>query len=314
MASVSVCIVTYNSARHIVDCLNALREQVHPIERIVIVDNASRDDSCKIIKTYQDTAVQALPIQLIENNVNNGFAGGQNQAIKAYEADYAVVLNPDVTLQPSYISDIIAVMEQHPPIGSAAGQLLLASDRAVIDSTGLALSRSRQATDRGMGESAALWEQSGDVFGVSGAAAIYSRRMINDISFEGQFFDETFFAYKEDVDVAWRARRLGWRSYYVHTARALHGRGWKKEGRSAIPLFVRQHSYMNRFYTLIKNEPLGWHWFGILPLVAGVEAAKLGYIIVREPAMLGCFPRLLRTLPSMVRKRRRINQQAKLKK
>ena len=51
------------------------------------------------------------------------------------------------------------------------------------------------------------WQQSGEIFGVSGAAPVYARRMIEDIRIEGQFFDESYFAYKEDVDVAWRARR-----------------------------------------------------------------------------------------------------------
>ncbi|MDQ0115241.1 glycosyltransferase family 2 protein [Paenibacillus harenae] len=306
MASVSVCIVTYNSAKHIASCLEALSGQVHPIDRIVIVDNASTDDSSKIIKAYQ--AQSNIPIQLIENSFNNGFAGGQNQALNAYEADYAVVLNPDVSLHPLYISDIVAVMEHEPLVGSATGQLLFADDQSIVDSTGLAMSGTRHATDRGMGESADRWLLSGEVFGVSGAAAVYLRRMINDISLEGQFFDETFFAYKEDVDVAWRARRLGWRSYYVHTAKALHGRGWKKNARSSIPLFVRQHSYMNRFYTLIKNEPIGWHWFALMPQIAVLEAAKFAYIIIREPAMLECLPKLLRTLPEMWKKRQQINQ------
>ncbi|WP_051587956.1 glycosyltransferase family 2 protein [Paenibacillus darwinianus] len=139
---------------------------------------------------------------------------------------------------------------------------------------------------------------------MSGAAAMYRRAMIADISYEGQFFDEDFFAYKEDVDVAWRARHLGWKARYVPAAQAVHHRGWKRGNRSAIPLLVRRHSYQNRFFILIKNEPAGLHWFRLLPLITLKEAAKLAYIIAREPRLLGCWPVIWRHLRPMLRKRR----------
>jgi len=144
------------------------------------------------------------------------------------------------------------------------------------------------------------------VFGVSGAAAFYRTAMIRDIAYEGQFFDEEFFAYKEDVDVAWRARHRGWKAWYVPTAKATHARGWKKKSRSSIPLFVRKHSYQNRFYTLIKNEPAGWHLIKVLPILFVKEAAKLAYILVRERGLLACWPNIVRKLPDMRRKRRHI--------
>ncbi|WP_053372207.1 glycosyltransferase family 2 protein [Paenibacillus sp. FJAT-27812] len=307
MPTVSVCIVTYNSANDIESCLQAVLKQSFPVERIVVIDNASTDGTPERVRRFADN------VHFIANEVNNGFAGGQNQAIRQTRSDYVLVLNPDVTLDPDYLSEIITYMEQNPAVGSATGKLVFASNIEVMDSAGLGMKRTRNAFDLGAGEPAANWRKAQAVFGVSGAAAVYRAAMIRDIEYEGQFFDEHFFAYKEDVDAAWRAKKLGWSSYYVPAAYALHHRGWKKGGRSSVPLFVRQHSYQNRFFTLVKNEPIGWHSLAIGPLILAAEAVKLGYIALREPGLLRCWPTIFRLLPSMLDKRKWINDKAKRK-
>lgn len=306
MATASVCIVTYNSADDIEACLNAVIKQRHPVERIVVIDNASTDGTAERVLQFADQ------VHFILNKVNNGFAGGQNQAIRQTRSDYVLVLNPDVVLDPYYLSEIIAFMERQPRVGSVTGQLVLADDTNIMDSAGLGMKRTRNAYDLGAGELAAKWDVSQPVFGVSGAAAVYRSAMIRDIEIDGQFFDEHFFAYKEDVDVAWRANKLGWTSYYVPTAKAIHHRGWKKGGRSSVPLFVRRHSYQNRFFTLVKNETFGWHSFVIIPLIFAAEAVKLGYIVLREPGLLRCWPFIFRSIPSMLHKRKWIKNKANL--
>jgi GT2 family glycosyltransferase len=306
MATVSVCIVTYNSAEDIEACLNAVIKQSHPVERIVVVDNASTDGSAERVLQFADQ------VHFISNKVNNGFAGGQNQAIRQTRSDYVLVLNPDVVLDPHYLSEIIAFMERQPRVGSVTGKLVLAADPKVMDSAGLGMKRTRNAYDLGAGEPAAKWSTAQPVFGVSGAAAVYRSAMIRAIEFDGQFFDEHFFAYKEDVDAAWRANKLGWTSYYVPAAKAIHHRGWKKGGRGSVPLFVRRHSYQNRFFTLVKNESFGWHSFVSLPLIVAAEAAKLGYIVLREPGLLECWPFILKSLPDMLRKRKWMKDKANL--
>ena len=298
--TVSVCIVTYNSAKDIEDCLYALRKQSFPLASIVVVDNASTDGTRDVLARFDD-------IRLILNERNNGFAGGQNQAIAASApSDYVLVLNPDVSLDPEYIAEIVAVMERDPRIGSATGMLVRADSPETMDSAGLVLRPDRNAADLAAGEPVAAWTSPREIFGVSGAAAMYRRAMIEDVSDGGQFFDEDFFAYKEDVDVAWRACHLGWTAVYVPSARAVHRRGWKPGGRRSVPLFVRRHSYQNRFFTLIKNEPAGPHLFLLLPRLAVIEAAKLGYILLFEPGLLACWPRIMKLLPAMLGKRRRL--------
>jgi GT2 family glycosyltransferase len=299
--SVAVCIVTYNSAGDIEECLNAVLRQVHPVTSIVVVDNVSTDGTRDVLTRFR------ADIRLILNERNNGFAGGQNQAIAASApSDYVLVLNPDVSLDPDYVAEIVAIMERDPRIGSATGMLVRADRPEIMDSAGLTLRPDRNAVDLAVGEPVADWTSPREIFGVSGAAAMYRRAMIEDVSNNGQFFDEDFFAYKEDVDVAWRARHLGWKAVYVPSARAVHRRGWKPGGRRSMPLFVRRHSYQNRFFLLIKNEPAGPHLFLLIPRLLFVEAAKLGYILLREPGLLACWPHIARKLPAMLAKRRRL--------
>jgi len=304
--TVSVCVVTYNSASVIIDCLDSVRRQSFPYISIVVVDNNSTDDTREILARYDKDLLTIL------NDWNNGFAGGQNQAIAASApSDYVLVLNPDVRLDPDYVAEIIVVMERDPRIGSATGMLVRADRPDTMDSAGLALRPDRNAADLAAGEPVSDWTEPREVFGVSGAAAVYRRAMIEDVADSGQFFDEDFFAYKEDVDVAWRARHLGWKAVYVPSARAVHARGWKQGGRRSVPLFIRRHSYQNRFFTLIKNEPAGWHLLHLIPRVLIMEALKLGYILLFEPGLLVCWPRIFKRLPAMLAKRKRLFRRKK---
>ncbi|MFC6648299.1 glycosyltransferase [Paenibacillus rhizoplanae] len=223
LKTVSVHIVTYNSADDIAECLSAVLAQDYPVKKIVVVDNASTDGSAEKVRAFyheltqgsarmridplhsvdaaaisSNTAASAnyvgslespyIPnLVLLENEHNTGFAPAHNQAIAGTSTDYVLVLNPDLTLAPDYISRLVARMEADSRIGSATGKLLLKADHSLVDSTGLRMNKARRAFDRGAGEPADQWNESGEVFGVSGAAAMYSRRMIEDISVEGEF-------------------------------------------------------------------------------------------------------------------------------
>ncbi|MDR9857982.1 glycosyltransferase family 2 protein [Paenibacillus sp. VCA1] len=283
---VSVHIVTFNSEEDIQECLNAVIAQTYPVQQIVVVDNHSSDRTLeKVFSMGEDLQDKLL---VIPNEENTGFAPGHNQAIAATNSEYVLVLNPDVTLDPRYIEILVAYLEANPEVGSATGKLLLKSNPEVVDSTGLVMNKACRAFDRGAGEPASLWSESGLVFGVSGAAAFYSRKMIEDISIDGEFFDNDFFAYKEDVDVAWRAHILGWQSYYHAEAIGYHARGWKKGGRHRQPLFIRRASYINRYKMLYKNGD--WRrWFLSLFHMIPYEVASNAYFILREPKVLGAW-------------------------
>ena len=97
------------------------------------------------------------------------------------------------------------------------------------------------------------YESAEYVFGATGAACLYRRRMIADISLKGEFFDDDFFAYREDADVAWRAQLLGWKCLYVPSAVAYHVRSVLPSNRSEISAVINMHSVKNRWLLRIKN-------------------------------------------------------------
>jgi GT2 family glycosyltransferase len=305
MKTVSIHIVTYNSSEHIDDCLEAVLKQSHPIERIVVIDNASKDDTLFRLAKWSEHCT------IVKNKVNNGFAGGHNQAIRMTDTDYCLILNPDVVLEPDYVHNTVKSLKNHSQAGSATGKLLFKADPTHIDSTGLVINKARRAFDRGAHQSSYQFVQAEEVFGVSGAAAMYAREMINDISLNGEFFDEDFFAYKEDVDVAWRAQLLGWKAYYEPEAIAFHERGWKEGGRSSKPLFVRRLSYINRYKMMVKNDRSMMILKHIIPLVV-YECLSIVYAIVREPKLLGAWGDLFRKYSELRKKRSIIQSKQKI--
>ncbi|MFD1776546.1 glycosyltransferase family 2 protein [Paenibacillus rhizophilus] len=318
--TVSVHIVTYNSEADIIDCLKAVQNQDYPVERIIVVDNASSDGTVRSIEAWyesprgDDTLGARGGLEygcpIIPNKSNTGFAPAHNQAIAASGSNYVLVLNPDVALAPDYVSRLVTRMEADPRIGSATGKLLFKADPGKVDSTGLRMNKARRAFDRGAGEPAEHWMDSGEVFGVSGAAAMYSRRMIEEISVDGEFFDADFFAYKEDVDVAWRARLLGWKAYYDADAIGYHERGWKASGRSGKPLFIRRVSYINRYKMIFKNEPVRTVLRTVLSSLP-YEIAAHGYMLLKEPGVLKAWGSFFVGWDSLRKKRRSVQEMAK---
>jgi GT2 family glycosyltransferase len=299
---VTVCIVTFNSATHIGECLNSIKRQTWPHLITVVVDNASTDSTVEIIKNA------GIHVQLKTNSHNNGFAAAQNQAISSTNSEYILVLNPDVVLDSEYIAKLVERLENNPSIGSVTGCLTFVSNPLIIDSIGLEMNWARKAVEKGAGQEAIEYPNPCEVFGVSGAAAMYSRKMINEVSIEGQFFDEDFFAYKEDVDVAWRAKLLGWKSWYEPAAKALHVRQWGSHSkRKQIALNIRRHSYKNRYLMIIKNESFDSMWWIRLPLLIAYEIVLNGYFLLRDPEVLvGSWVGLIHLLPRAWNKRKAI--------
>jgi len=298
MTRVAVQIVTFNSGRHIEACLRSVLSQSLLPDEIIVIDNNSGDDTKQKLADFPAA-------RTVFNSENRGFAAAHNQALAMSRSDYVLVLNPDVVLERGYIETLVKVLDAHPRGGSATGLLLRNHPEHIVDSTGLAITKTRRAYDRGSG--AARRDYDPDVFGVSGAAALYKRAMIEDVSWNGQFFDESFFAYKEDVDVAWRARLFGWSAHYVPEAVARHERGWKEGERFDKPLFLRRRSYINRYKMIIKNDDAGY-LLRHSPRFLAYEAASLLYAVIRDPGLLPGWFELAKELPALWRQRRWIRR------
>ena len=248
---VTVVLITWNSAPYLRRCLEGIAQQTHSDVEWIHVDNASADHSAARV-------MEAFPrCQQIINSENRGFAAAANQAIRIASGDYVALCNPDAFLTPEYLARIVDAFERaDEKFGAATGKLMRAKGYEIvptdeIDSLGIRMTRSGRHFDiTGTRHPAPGTE----VFGVSGAAAVYRKSFIIDITINNEYFDEDFFAYREDADVAWRGRLFGWRAMLVPDAIAYHVRSVTPERRRSLSPEINMHSVKNRFLLRLKNE------------------------------------------------------------
>jgi GT2 family glycosyltransferase len=304
---VAVSIVTFNSERYIRPCLESLLSQDPVPAEIVVVDNASSDGTRAILQDYVGR------VQFVQNEENTGFCTAHNQAIALTRSPWVLTLNPDVVLRPGFLRALLDAADADGQTGIVCGKLLTLNpdlsqpQQKILDSTGIYFTPEMRHFDRGWGEiDDGRFDRREYVFGASGAAALFRRAMIEDISHEGgQFFDPVFFAYREDADVSWRAQLLGWRCLYTPDAMAGHVRQVRPGDRSRVPAFINMHSVKNRFLMRVKNLTPGV-WKACRWRTLWRDLLVIGGCIAAEPTSLPAFARFARALPRAIRQRREI--------
>ena len=345
MSKVIVSIVAWNSMKYLPEALASVSRQTHPDISVVVVDNASSDGSAEFVRREYPKAT------VIRNAKNLGFARAHNQAIAHAAAHlksdgdaFMLVMNPDVIMEPDYLKELVAHVERRPEVGSATGKIfrmrrtgedVLAEGEKtdVFDTTGMVVYRSRRTTERGGGErddvspealakgDGGIYAKTEEVFGVSGALALYRMSALEDVAYGDEFFDDDFFAYKEDVDLAWRLRLAGWQALYVPHAVAYHYRTAAGGGESNLktlrnrlrkPKIVNFLSYRNHFLLLVKNDQF-FNALLALPWIFWYELRKAGIVLLLETRSLAAVPSAFRLLPRMLAKRRRTFSRARTK-
>lgn len=305
----TVSIVTYNGAGKITKCLQSLHAQTFEDFDVIVVDNASTDG------TLAEVTSIAPEAKIMPMHTNTGFGAGHNLAIRSTESPFILVLNQDIVLHEQALQEMMDAAEAHDEAG-AVGPCLYRGEGAkpeeIIDTVGLRKSFFYQVTDRGAGkEPTRKLLQAGYLWGVSGACMLLRRTAIDSIAYRktvgtGEYFDESFFMYKEDVDLCARLHRKGWRSWYEPSAVGWHTRtGFAAASlaetprhRQALPRYVKEYSYRNHCFFLLKNAPLL-----LLPFIFMYEALKFVYLVIFETKTLRVIPRVIRSLPLMLRRR-----------
>ncbi len=301
-ARLLVSIVTHNSGRYLETCLESVKLQTFRDFNIAVWDNASTDETRAIIARCRDSLSSTF---ISDENV--GFSAAHNRLIESTASDYVLVLNPDVFLDSHFFENLIGGMDRDPGAGSATGKLLRQtkdfsltrriSDQKILDSTGIYITPSQRHFDRGSNEiDVGLYEKPEYVFGASGAAAFYRRAMLEDVRKEKEYFDESFFAYREDVDLAWRAQWMGWRCLYLPKAIGYHARRVLPANRSRLPGAINMHSVKNRFLLRVKNMDSGTYLRFFVPITLR-DAAALFYILIREWSSIPGIPKTIGALP-----------------
>ena len=322
---VSVILLNYNSLKYLSGQsflqknMECLQKQTYPNLEIIAVDNASTDGSVEYI-------VANFPkVKLAKNERNLGFCGGNNRGIRESKGDYVLFLNQDVFLDPDYIERIIEFLENNPKAAGAMGKLLRYNllkqeNTNIIDSLGIVIFKNGRAIERGeLEEDRGQYDQTAEVFGISGAASVFRRSALEDAKVGNEYFDEDFFMYKEDIDLSWRLRLLGWNLWCVPQAKAYHARTSGGTGKSGSyvahfldfiknekkkPAYVRGLSMKNQWLLLIKNLSPGqfFRWF---PFILWRESQLLGVNLLFSPkTFLGYLKIFFSQLLSVWNKRR----------
>lgn len=272
LPTISVVIATWNSEKYIVRLLKSIAEQSYAILQVIVVDNASSDNTVKMIRENFSGTI------IIENRRNLGFSKPYNQGIKMSKSDYVLVCNHDIVLDKDFLSILAEEAAKNPGLASLGGKLMKfrLDDAEVsgikyldyIDSAGLSTTRSREFFDRGQDQiDDGKYDNQQEVFGISGALVLYKRTALEEINTDGEYFDEDFFAYKEDADLAWRLKLAGHTALYQPKALAWHARTLSQEKKTNRVLslkkiflqlrrdkFLNFLSYRNQLFMLTKNK------------------------------------------------------------
>lgn len=286
--TVTVCMLTWNGEKYLPMFLNSLLEQTFEDWELLVLDNASADKSVSLVSEYYP------PAKIIRQKNNIGFAKGNNLLIKWSKSDFVLVVNQDVVLAKNYLEVLVNFMAKHPQAASVGSKLYYwdydnNQMTETIDSFGLQIDRRRSVSDYGQGQNDRPIETQ-EVFGLSGAAVMYRRQALESIKYkiaedDYEYFDEDFFAYKEDVDIAWRLRLWAWENWLVVGTKAYHhrsvaGRHSLKE-RSKNRGFANRLSYRNHLFLIYKNSFFA-DWLRDARFIFWYEFKKFMYLVIFE--------------------------------
>jgi GT2 family glycosyltransferase len=277
--TVAVIILNWNGRAYLEECLNALAAQTRPADTITLVDNGSSDDSVAFVRArFPGVAIQA-------NGGNLGFAAGNNAALRRLAADVAVLLNPDVILNPGCLAALLETLASDPTIGLAGGKLWYPGGEIIQHAGGFITRPQALPGHYGIGErDAGQCDTTRDVEYLIGAAVAIRRELFDQVG----LFDEGFFLFFEDVDLCARARRAGFRVVYTPAATGIH-----VESATAVR---GSFAYLQRFHTgrwryLLKHFPVETILDETLPAEAAWldqlgdserRAAALAYLATRR--------------------------------
>ncbi|MFT5365460.1 MAG: GT2 family glycosyltransferase [Candidatus Latescibacterota bacterium] len=302
---VAVVVVNWNGAAFIERCLDAVLGQSHVPEEIVVLDNGSSDESIALIQSRFPS------VRLVLRSKNEGFARGYNLAIAQTQSPYVLILNTDVFLDRDFLLYGLQALHQAPDIGSVAAKVYQA-DTDQVENVGQFLQPWLKMVNSRVTDLPEF------VFSGSGAALLCRREMLDDIVWQDTYFDESFFLYWEDADLAWRAQLRGWRCIFSPEAKAHHLGSASQGGKVSTlqkPAFVQRHIWKNRYLIVFQNLSLR----EMLVLSPGLilnELAHWAIILVRIPRRLPVFVLahldFVRLLPRALTKRRFIQKRRRV--
>jgi GT2 family glycosyltransferase len=244
---VSIVIVSYNSKKDLFRCLKAIQSQSYSPIEVIVVDNASSDESAEFVERNYPT------VKLIRNIENSGYAGGNNLGFAVAQGDYIFMLNPDTEMDTLCVERLANTLMRNEKIGICGAKLLLLSHPDTLQHAGgryhvLGISVDRGMLERDNGQ----YDLQEEVTFVCGAALMFKKKLLLEI---GEF-DKSFFMYHEEVDFCIRALLHNYSVVYVPTAIVYHKSAFFAEisNEKSNPIVVF-HKHKNTYIILLKNFP-----------------------------------------------------------
>ena len=298
---IDIVIPNFNGRQHLSVCLPALQCQSYPCFRVIVVDDASTDDSAGFVRRLMPEAT------VLALSRNAGLAVAVNQGIAAGNAPLVALLNNDTEPEPDWLAALVAAARRHPEAGAVASKLRLFDRRDTLHSAGDTYSVRGLPGNRGVWQrDVGQFEHEEEVFGACAGAALYRRAALEAVAaVDGAVLDPRFFMYCEDVDLSWRLRLRGYAIVYAPEALVYHRLSATGGGPLASYYVAR-----NTLAVLIKDVPSSILRRNLARIVlAQLSGALVTVPHLGEPAArarlrgLAAFPRLL---PTLLRQRRRI--------
>jgi len=248
-AQVRVIVLNFNGGDLVHRAVASVCESRWPASAldVVLVDNASTDGSADRVEA------DFAGVRIVRSASNRGFPANNLAMADLTGVDFVALVNPDAFVDPGWLAPLVDALEADLQLGAASPLMLFATrdedGRETVNNAGCEVMTNGYARDRGMGDvyEAGAFEPS-DVFAWSGGAVLLRAAYLDDVG----LFDERYFLYYEDIDLAWRGRSRGWRYRFVPTSIVHHHHAATVGVGSNVH---RYYSERNRLLTLVKNAP-----------------------------------------------------------
>lgn len=301
---ISIVIVAWNSAGHLLHSLSALSKQTMQDFELIVVDNGSTDRSLDMLKTTRwDFLVQ---VEYLTSNL--GFAAANNFGASLARGEWIVLLNADAYPEPDWLASLLRAAEQNPEYSAFSSRQIQYNTPHLLDGAGDVYHISGLAWRNGYNLPADKYElEQKEIFSPCAAAAMYRREDFLGVN----GFDEDYFSYFEDVDLGFRLRLNGAKCLYVPEA-IVHHVGSASTGKRSD--FSVYHGYRNMIWTFVKNMPSPYIWI-FLPLHILAVLFFLFYLTFRGqgPVIWKAVADAMRGLPRILEKRKTIQKNMKVK-
>ncbi|WP_207422935.1 glycosyltransferase family 2 protein [Desertivirga brevis] len=250
LPKVAVVILNWNGRKYLEQFLPSVLKTSYPSTEIIVADNASTDDSITFLQAHFPS------VKIIQNQENYGFAAGYNEALKDVEAEYFVLLNSDVEVEPDWIEPVIAVMEEDKTVAAAQPKLRGFKNKAELEYAGAAggfIDKYGYPFCRGrifdtLEDDDGQYDQSSEIFWASGAAFFIRRSAWIEVG----GLDGDFFAHMEEIDLCWRLKIKGYKILYCPKSVVYHVGGGTLQAENPFKTYL---NFRNNLFMLLKNLP-----------------------------------------------------------